>query len=267
MKPMMRLCGNEGFRLTLNTDTSLAAKWVPSPNFGPRPDGYKPELLVLHYTAMTCGKAAVKWLCNQESRVSSHYLIDSDGSIIQMVREDHRAWHAGISHWAGENDINSCSIGIEIQNEGHSLSILPTYPEIQMQAVVDLCLDIVKRHKIAASRVLGHSDVAFGRKIDPGEEFDWQRLYKAGVGHWVEPYPLEGDAGLDVGDTGNDVGDLQKRLCDYGYGLNITNVYDDKTKAAVMAFQQHWRQLCVNGMADMSTRKTLNDLYCNRYDV
>lgn len=244
----------------LQTDTSLQALWQPSPNFGPRPEGYQPNLLLLHYTAMSCGKAAVKWLCNPESQVSSHYLVDVDGTIVQMVREADRAWHAGVSCWAGETDINSCSIGIEIQNEGHALEVLPPYPEAQMQAVEALCADIVSRHKIPPHRVLGHSDVALGRKIDPGEAFDWQRLYKAGVGLWVEPIAQNQSGGFDLGDKGADIESLQNMLQTFGYGLEVTGLYDDLTKTAVTAFQRHWRQNCVNGIADMSTVQTLEKL-------
>lgn len=217
---------------------------------------------------MSCGDAAVKWLCNPAAQVSSHYLIDTDGRIIQMVREKDRAWHAGVSYWAGETDINSCSIGIEIQNEGHALDVLPPFPELQMQAVEALCLDIIQRHNIPAHRVLGHSDVAIGRKVDPGEAFDWERLCTVGVGLWVKPDPSEQVASEDkyslaAGDAGDRVLLLQSQLKQLGYGIDITGHYDDVTTATVTAFQRHWRQSCVNGIADMSTLQSLNKLCCS----
>ena len=223
-------------------------------------------MLLLHYTAMACGKAAVKWLCDTQSKVSAHYLIDVDGSVVQMVRESERAWHAGVSYWAGETDINSCSIGIEIQNEGHMLDVLPAFPEAQMQAIENLCSDIIQRHDISPSRILGHSDVAPGRKIDPGEAFDWKRLYNAGVGHWVEPIECMSEGSLDLGDHGEDVVSLQKMLRDYGYGIEPNGIYDASTQAVVFAFQQHWRQSCVDGKADMSTLQTLEKLSLSLQD-
>jgi len=158
--------------------TRLQHIWCPSPNFGERKSNI--DMLLMHYTGMKCGQAAVKWLCTRESGVSCHYLVDIDGAITQMVCESKRAWHAGKSLWQGVEDINSCSIGIEIQNEG-PLANFPDYPEIQIDAVIALSKDIMARHEIMPERVLGHSDVAPGRKIDPGEKFPWQRLAEHGV--------------------------------------------------------------------------------------
>ncbi len=244
----------------MTCDTTLEACWRPSPNTEARKNGLKADMLILHYTAMTCGKKAVDWLCNPEAKVSSHYLVDEDGSITQMVLETERAWHAGVSYWAGETDINSCSIGIEIQNMGHALEELPEFPEIQMKSVKQLCLDIISRNKINPERVLGHSDVACGRKVDPGERFSWESLHKAGIGHWVKPVPVGKDLGLQLGDTGSDVENLQKKFHDYGYGIEINGIYDQITQNVVSAFQSHWRQQCVNGIADMSTMHTLDNL-------
>ena len=132
-------------------------------------------MLLLHYTGMELAEAALDWLTRQESGVSCHYLVDEEGRIAQLVPKSERAWHAGQSLWAGETDLNSCSIGIEIHNPGHDFDY-PDFPEAEMQAVEALCLDILSRHAIPPHRVLAHSDVAPGRKRDPGEKFDWQRL-------------------------------------------------------------------------------------------
>ncbi len=244
----------------MSCDTRLEACWRPSPNVEPRRSGLKADLLLLHYTAMTSGPKAVGWLCNPDAGVSCHYLVDEDGTITQMVPESQRAWHAGVSSWHGEVDINSCSIGIEIQNMGHALEVLPEYPPIQMEAVKALCLDIITRHNISPGRVLGHSDVAFGRKVDPGEAFSWEELYQAGIGHWIEPEPLGDDTGLDLGCSGPEVEALQTMLRDYGYGIEVDGQYNQRTKSAVSAFQAHWRQKSVNGIADFSTIRTLEKL-------
>lgn len=164
--------------------TTLPHVWCPSGNFGDRKS--KVDMLLMHYTGMKSGSAAVDWLCAPESGVSCHYLVDEDGSITQMVSESKRAWHAGKSCWQGVEDINSCSVGIEVQNAG-PLEDFPDFPEVQIEAVIALSKDIIARHDIVADRVLGHSDVAPGRKIDPGEKFPWEKLAKAGVGRWPHP--------------------------------------------------------------------------------
>ncbi len=243
----------------MSVETSLDARWRPSPNFGPRADGLKPDILLMHYTAMASGEAAIDWLCDPSSGVSCHYLIDDDGTITQMVAEDQRAWHAGAASWKGVSDINSCSIGIEIQNLGHEGG-MPEYPEAQMAAVEALALDIIDRRKIAPERVLAHSDVAPGRKIDPGEDFDWSRLHKAGIGHWIEPVPTGGGPRLSAGDEGRQVEGVQKLLKKYGYGIEITGYYDFATLQVVEAFQLHFRQARVDGLIDLSTRLTLERL-------
>ena len=153
-----------------------------SPNFGQRVGTTRPDMIILHYTGMESGEGAEAWLCNPASEVSSHYLVHEDGRIIQMVRESDRAWHAGKSSWQGRTDINSCSVGIEIVNPGHAFGY-PDFPDVQIAAVINLCRGIIERHGIVPERVLAHSDVAPGRKIDPGEKFPWHALAVSGVGH------------------------------------------------------------------------------------
>lgn len=245
--------------MTPDPDSELVTLFCPSPNFEPRKGGLKPDLLLLHYTGMESVEGALDWLTAPESKVSCHYLVDEDGRITQMVAEDMRAWHAGVSHWAGEDDINSCSIGIEIHNPGHEFGY-PDFSEAQMKAVEALCLDVVTRHEIAPERVLAHSDVAPGRKADPGEKFDWKRLADAGAGVWVEPEPTGDDKGLGPGDEGERVSELQARLKRLGYGIDVSGRFDDVTGNCVRAFQMHWRQARVDGRADDSTFATLTRL-------
>lgn len=240
-------------------DSPLAVRFRPSPNHEPRAGDRRPDLLLLHYTGMESADAALDWLTRPESRVSAHYLVDAAGKITQMVAEDRRAWHAGAARWAGESDINSCSIGVEIHNPGHDLGY-PGFPEAQMRAVAALCRDILGRHGIPPMRVLGHSDVAPARKRDPGEKFDWARLARAGVGLWAEPAPPGRDAGPGPGDSGEEIETLQRSLRDYGYGVEVTGGYDEATRAVVTAFQRHFRPARVDGRADRSTRETLQRL-------
>ncbi len=240
-------------------DTSLPADWRPAANQEPRRDGQRPSILLMHYTGMDSAERALDWLCVAESRVSCHYLINETGRITQMVPEEMRAWHAGEAFWAGDRDINSASIGVEIANPGHDGGY-PDFPDAQMRAVEALSLDILARHDIPPQRVLAHSDVAPHRKADPGEKFDWARLARAGIGHWVEPSRVEGDAGCGPGDHSDEIEALQERLAAYGYEIAPSGHYCAQTEAVVLAFQRHFRPALINGRADCSTVETLRRL-------
>lgn len=230
-----------------------------SPNFGPRRDGNGPDAIILHYTGMETGRDAERWLCDPSSEVSSHYIVHEDGRIVQMVRESDRAWHAGKGSWMGRSDVNSFSIGIEIVNPG-PLGDFPPFDDAQIEVVASLCSGIAARHGVAAERILAHSDVAPGRKIDPGERFPWDRLAVLGIGHHVEPSPIRGGRFMARGDAGQPVEALQSMLGMYGYGIEINGLYDDATHDVVCAFQRHFRRSRVDGVADMSTIDTLHRL-------
>ncbi len=241
------------------TGSALATIHLASPNVESRYNGCVPDMLILHYTGMDDARKACRWLCDPVSKVSCHYLVDEHGGVVQMVDENMRAWHAGVSSWKGEEDINSRSIGIEVHNPGHAAGY-PDFPEAQMQAVIALCRDIVARHKIHPTRVLAHSDIAPARKIDPGEKFDWARLHAEGIGHWVRPEPIDGGPFLQLGDEGQAVEALQGMLALYGYGTEISGIYDEPTQTVVRAFQRHFRPARVDGVADSSTVITLHRL-------
>ncbi len=238
-------------------ETPLASRVIPSPNYGARRGWKRPDMILLHYTGMGTAEAAARWLANPESKVSTHYLIEEDGAITQMVSERHRAWHAGASYWAGERDINSVSIGIEIHNHGHEAPDgLPPYPRAQMEAVAALCRDIAARWSVPPERVMGHSDVAPGRKVDPGEHFDWQWLADQGVGVWAPPAPV--GEGADAAAEG--VAEIKARLARVGYGVTPGPHLDAHTEAVIAAFQRRFRPARVDGRADASTRETLDRL-------
>ena len=241
-------------------DSFIVTEVRPSPNHDAR-EGGPLDMILLHYTGMPGGEAALERLCTASSKVSAHYLVFEDGRIVQCVPEQRRAWHAGVSSWAGETDVNSRSVGIEIVNPGHEFGY-PDFPLRQIAAVISLCKSILtRRGPIGADRVLAHSDVAPARKQDPGEKFPWQLLHESGIGHWVRPAPpgIDG-AALKAGDRGEGVTRLQRALHDYGYGVEESGVYDEATRAAVTAFQRHFRQLRVDGVADASTALTLRAL-------
>jgi N-acetylmuramoyl-L-alanine amidase len=244
-------------------DSFIVAAVAPSPNHDERKDGRQADIILLHYTGMQTGEAALERLCSPQSKVSAHYVVFEDGRIVQCVPETRRAWHAGESFWAGETDINSRSIGIEIVNPGHDFGY-PKFPKRQIDVVIALCKDIVKRHKIRADRVLAHSDVAPARKQDPGEKFPWAELHKAGIGHWQKPAPISGKSGFKRGDRSTEIRAAQQMLRSYGYGLSVTGIFDKETEEAVAAFQRHFRPKRVDGMLDASTHSTLEKILRTR---
>jgi N-acetylmuramoyl-L-alanine amidase len=246
--------------LITRPDTPLVSDLYPSPNIEPRKPGYAPSILILHYTGLPTVERALDVLSRPDCKVSCHYVIDEDGRIIQMVSETDRAWHAGVSFWSGETDINSASIGIEIQNPGHMLGY-PDFPAVQMRAVAALSRDIALRQGVQAHRILAHSDIAPGRKIDPGEKFDWAWLARQGVGNWIEPAPLdETDPGLALGARGPDVVRARQLLADYGYKIDLKGPFDADMEIVVRAFQLHFRQSRPDGRLDRSTLETLSRL-------
>jgi len=287
MSPLVATKIDTNSAVPFRADSALVSDVRPSPNHGERRGRYsvgkRPDIVILHYTGMPDGRGmsacerAVRWLTMEESQVSCHYVVDVDGRVIQLVAEDRRAWHAGLGGWKGETDLNSASIGIEIVNPGHlwdmsgaafadptsAPEIHPGYagfPEAQIAAVIALTRDIVSRNRMPAPNILAHSDIAPMRKSDPGEKFPWSRLAAAGLGLWIEPAPLSDGGALQSGDEGQPVRAIQSMLVLFGYDLPITGVYDKTTVAVVTAFQRHWRQTRVDGIADRSTVMTLNAL-------
>jgi N-acetylmuramoyl-L-alanine amidase len=217
----------------------------PSPNREPRPDGQGVDILLIHYTGMLTGAAALERLCQPDAKVSAHYLVEEDGRIVRLVPEELRAWHAGVACWAGKTDINDRSIGIELVNPGHEFGYR-AFPEPQMAALIDLGEAIRTRHPIPAHRVLGHSDVAPERKQDPGELFDWPRLARHGLGVWPAAVAApEVTPGLDW---------FVPRLERAGYCTNAD------PRALLTAFQRRYRPEAVTGEPDTGTAARLTGL-------
>ena len=208
-----------------------------SPNHDARPVGEPVDILLLHYTGMRSAAEAIGRLRDPIARVSSHYVVEEDGLVWQLVPEDRRAWHAGVSHWRGHHTLNGRCVGIEIVNPGHEWGYRP-FPALQMAAVCELCLGILSRHPIPARNVVGHSDVAPDRKDDPGELFDWRGLAANGVGLWPGP---DGEAAADV----------LAALAAIGYRTDLP------ADVLLRAFQRHWRPEAVTGEADEGTMRRL----------
>jgi N-acetylmuramoyl-L-alanine amidase len=234
---------------------------APSPNFNERKS--PPDLVVLHYTGMKTGEAALERMCDPAAQVSAHYMVEEDGRIYRLVPEERRAWHAGIAFWKGETDINGASIGIEIVNPGHEFGYRD-FPPAQIDAVIGLLDGIRERWDIPDHRILGHSDIAPSRKEDPGERFPWAELAAHGHGLWVTPdLPPEGTMGppLALGETGLGVFSLQSALSKLGYNILAGGPYDAETATIVTAFQRHWLPEQIDtelqGRADAKLRVTL----------
>jgi len=246
-----------GLASDMRPDSSVVAEVRPSPNHGERKQDAKPDMIVMHYTGMLDARAALEKLCTAGSEVSAHYVVMEDGYIVQCVPEARRAWHAGSAAWEGETDINSCSIGIEIVNPGHDHGY-PDFPKRQIAAVTTLCRSILTRYRVPHHRVLGHSDVAPTRKKDPGEKFPWLRLHESGIGLWVKPAPITPGGPVKVlGESDPSIMELQAMLAKYGYSVQPSGHYDGTTRDVVAAFQRHFRQEQVDGVADGSTIATV----------
>ena len=213
-------------------------KDAPSPNHDERPA--PPDMIVLHYTGMQTGDAALARLRDPEAKVSSHYLVEEDGQVYRLVDEDHRAWHAGVSQWGGQGTLNDCSIGIEIVNPGHEWGYR-AFPGPQMASVELLVADIVRRRAIPVERIVGHSDIAPTRKEDPGELFDWQHLAVAGLAIWPEAAD-ESDAGRFLDPEG--LVTLSRALAVCGYDLT-------DFKATLTAFRRRFRPAALVGVPVM----------------
>ncbi|ARE39785.1 N-acetylmuramoyl-L-alanine amidase [Rhodovulum sp. P5] len=196
------------------------ATWRPSPNFGPRRGGVRPDMVVLHYTAMVDAEAALARLCDPTAEVSAHYLIARDGQVFQLVEEADRAWHAGIGVWGAVRDINSHAIGIELDNDGQQPFSAPL-----MGALDTLLAGIMARWSIPPERVIGHSDMAPDRKADPGPRFDWRRLAWQGLAVWPDAAP----------DAAADPVAFREATTQIGYGP------DWDTGLVLSAFRQRFR--------------------------
>jgi N-acetylmuramoyl-L-alanine amidase len=229
---------------------TLAIRDLPSPNQDDRPDGTPVDMLILHYTGMQSARAALDRLRDPIAKVSSHYVVDEDGTVLRLVAEERRAFHAGASYWRGHSALNGRSIGIEIVNPGHEWGYRD-FPALQMAAVCDLCLSILSRHLIPARNIVAHSDVAPDRKDDPGEKFDWEGLAQNDVGVWPT-----GIADLGTTRVVRDAAGLRgvrAALTDIGYHVAPEGALDPALSTVLRAFQRHWRQEAVTGQADSGT--------------
>ena len=224
----------------------LVHRELLSPNWDER--ALPVTMVVLHYTEMEC-EAALTRLTDSAAKVSAHYFISEDGEVVRLVSEDKRAWHAGASYWRGHKDVNSASIGIELDHPGHALGYRE-FADAQIEALVPLLNDIVRRHDIPRANVVGHSDVSPARKTDPGELFPWDRLAEYRL---CLPRPEK----LALGDPFPNDGAFYLALERFGY--DITD-----GRKAVEAFQRRWRPERIDGVIDGEVRAILFQLLLDR---
>ncbi|MCB2088441.1 MAG: N-acetylmuramoyl-L-alanine amidase [Sphingomonadaceae bacterium] len=225
----------------------LVHREVLSPNWNER--ALPIEMVVLHYTEMKPMESALERLCDPEAQVSAHYLITEEGEVIRLVPEEKRAWHAGASYWRGHKDVNSASIGIELDHPGHALGYRP-FAEAQIDALLPLLHRIVKQYDVPRANVVAHSDVAPARKVDPGEMFPWQRLAEHRL-------CLARPTRLELGDPFDNDGAFYLALERFGY--DITD-----GRKAVEAFQRRWRPELIDGEVDGEIRAILFQLLLDR---
>lgn len=224
----------------------LVHREILSPNWNARK--LPVSMVVLHYTGMRSGAEALERLCDPAAEVSAHYMIEEDGTVIRLVAEENRAWHAGRSYWRGITDINSASVGIELVNPGHEFGYRP-FPKPQMEALLPLLADIVKRHNVPRANVVGHSDIAPARKEDPGELFPWDLLARYRL---TLPKPE-----LTMRLVYDNPGAFYLALERFGY--DITD-----PEAAVRAFQRRWRPSRIDGEIDGQIGALLFELLLER---
>lgn len=224
----------------------LVHREVSSPNWNERK--VPVSMVVLHYTGMRTAAEALERMCNPAAEVSAHYMIDEDGTVIQLVDEDKRAWHAGRSYWRGETDVNSASVGIELVNPGHEFGYRP-FPDAQIDALLPLLSDIKKRHGVPRANVVGHSDIAPARKQDPGELFPWDRLARIGLALAVPK--------LSMRLLYDNPGAFYLALERFGYDIA-------DGRAAVRAFQRRFRPKRIDGEIDGQCGALLFELLLER---
>ncbi len=243
-----RGAGEGGGEMPLSpSDAELVGRTVRSPNFDDR--SLPVSMAVIHYTEMPGVQAALDRLCDPEAKVSAHYLIGEDGEVVQLVDESKRAWHAGRSYWRGHRDVNSASIGIELDHPGHANGYR-AFADAQIDALIPLLARIVKDYDIPRANVVGHSDVAPLRKIDPGELFPWETLARYNL-------CLARPEKLELGDPFSNDGAFYLALERFGY--DITDGHK-----AVEAFQRRWRPEKIDGEIDGQVRAILFQLLLDR---
>lgn len=228
-----------------------------SPNYSDRVKDSKIEYIIIHYTGVDMQfHRVINWFLDERSRVSCHFLIDTEGKIYNLVDISKRAWHAGKSFWNNCVDINSNSIGIELHNDGNE-----DFTSQQLESLIKLVKKLMRDCAIQSWDILGHSDVSIGRKIDPGIKFPWYQLAKEKIGFFSDLSQENFDVKNSDKNNPESIKEIQTKLISIGYQVYISGVFDMQTVEALKAFQRHWRPVKVNGILDVSTKQILTEVY------
>jgi N-acetylmuramoyl-L-alanine amidase len=222
----------------------------PSPNYNQRSQNAVVDAVIIHYTDLPNTETALAYLTDPEREVSSHYLVDEAGQVFRLVKDEDRAWHAGVGSWQGKENVNDYSIGIELSNPGHSHGY-QNFPQAQMIALVDLLETITNKHDILNHRILGHSDIAPMRKKDPGELFDWPLLANHDFGLWVGSFGTMKD--LSLSEAGHYLSEIGYDICDI--------------HATIIAFQRHFLPQHLTGKLDPVTGGRILEIYHKTFDL
>jgi len=227
-----------------------------SPNFNQRPQDAEIDMILVHYTGMRSEGESITRLLDPNSKVSTHYFICESGKVIQMIDDELRAWHAGLSEWRGQKNVNDFSIGIELSNPGHEYGYRD-FTKSQIDSFIDLTTDLKEKYNIQNHRILGHSDVSPDRKMDPGEKFDWEFLASHQIGLWLKEREKKSEL---VNEFKDDDGSItlpirtaQVNLKEIGYSVNVNGKFDEITKKVVIAFQRHFCPKNLSGTLDRET--------------
>ena len=235
-----------------------------SPNFDKRKKGAKVQYIIIHYTAMRSDIDAINYLCDKKNKVSTHLLISKKGKIFNLVIFKNRAWHAGKSYWKGETDINSNSIGIEIDNSGKLIDF-ENYNNFQILSLIKLLKFIKKKYNISFHNILGHSDIAPYRKIDPGEKFPWLKLSNLNISYFPNNKRQLKNNQIDDFFKNKKLISIKKKvlfmLNQIGYDINQSKKSNKNYVLLIKAYQSHYRAALVNGKIDKITYKIILNHY------
>ena len=233
-------------------------------NFDDRANNTSVRYVILHYTAMTNFLDSIKHMCSTSNKVSAHFLINKKGEIYYLVNVNMRAWHAGKSYWSGLTDLNSESIGIEIENSGHHINF-ENFTDLQIKSLMDLLNQLVKDYKIASHNILGHSDIAPYRKIDPGEKFPWSKLNEKELSYLPKINLQKNEDNMKKIKLNFFSSNLRQKvlflLKEIGYDTRKIEITSNKFNKLIKAYQRHYRQTSISGEIDFQTYKLINQHY------
>ena len=240
-----------------------------SPNFNSIKRSAKQiKFIVFHYTGMEKESAAINRLTNIQSKVSSHYLIKNNGEILTLVPDLYTAWHAGISSWKNHNSLNANSIGIEISNPGHKFGYVD-FTKKQIKSLIKLSKFLIHKYKIKKNNILGHSDIAPDRKMDPGEKFPWELLFKNKIGFWyqLDKKKLKTLRGNKISIKNNQLCKIKLKKLGYPSSSKIFKNNFKFNKFLIRAFQRRFRPALIDGQIDQECMLIINKLTNNQNNI